>query len=98
MRFATSNVSLEAGGDRGEARPSSWVKLQVSDAGVGMSEETQEHLFEPFFTTKGPGQGTGLGLATVYGIVREHAGELEVRSRRGVGTEVEIRLPAVEAL
>jgi CheY-like chemotaxis protein len=67
--------------------------IEVRDTGSGMSPDVQAHVFEPFFTTKEPGQGTGLGLATVYGIVRQHSGSIEIASAIGVGTTVTVRLP-----
>ncbi len=72
-----------------------WIKLSIADNGVGMSEEILRHLFEPFFTTKAPGQGSGLGLAQVDGIVGSHEGHITAESRPGVGTKFTIYFPAL---
>jgi len=77
------------------ARPGSYVKIVVQDAGCGMSADTMSHIFEPFFTTKGPDKGTGLGLATAYGIVKQSQGYIEVTSELGRGSRFCVYFPRV---
>ncbi len=76
--------------------PGRYLEIEVSDTGAGMTQEIMEHIFEPFFTTKVVGKGTGLGLAAVYGTVRNHHGELYVQSEPGVGSVFKIFLPMIE--
>ncbi|HPM75829.1 MAG TPA: PAS domain S-box protein [bacterium] len=94
----TANVELseEYCRLRSYSTPGAYVLLAVSDTGAGMSDEVKAHLFEPFFTTKEKGKGTGLGLATIYGAVKQAGGNVEVYSEEGRGTTFKIYLPRVE--
>jgi PAS domain S-box-containing protein len=96
VRISTSPVELEAplAGIRGKLGPGTYVALEVTDTGTGMDTETAARAFEPFFTTKEVGEGSGLGLSTVYGIVSQLGGELTLDSSPGAGTRVTILLPA----
>lgn len=90
-------VLPEAESKASKLSPGMWEQIKVQDTGIGISQNNLEHLFEPFFTTKGPGQGTGLGLAQVYGIVQQHEGIIEVISEQGVGTTFTLYLPTPKA-
>jgi signal transduction histidine kinase len=91
VTLATADAVLAA--TPAAAGPGAYVVLSVTDTGVGMSAEVQVRMFEPFFTTRGPGHGRGLGLAVVYGIVKQHGGDITMASAPGGGTVVRVFLP-----
>ena len=98
LTVETQNIRLEnSEAAELDAAPGPFVKLSVADTGVGMDPAVQERIFEPFYSTKERGRGTGLGLASTYGIVKNHGGAVRVFSEPGEGSRFEIFLPAVDA-
>jgi len=96
LKIGTSNVVLSNGNLASqETQSGEYVLLSVSDTGMGMADDVKAHIFEPFFTTKEKGRGTGLGLATIFGIVKQSKGHIEVESELGKGTTFNIYLPRV---
>ena len=95
--IATENVTIDKQDTMSfTIKPGRYIKITLSDTGVGMDEDTQQRIFDPFFTTKQRERGTGLGLATAYGIIKSHGGSINVASKKGEGTTFTIYLPASE--
>jgi two-component system cell cycle sensor histidine kinase/response regulator CckA len=95
IRTANAELGGRSSHAPAEVRPGPYVMLEVADTGVGMDGPTLGRVFEPFFTTKPPGRGTGLGLSTVYGVVKQSGGHVEAESRPGDGTSFRVFLPSV---
>lgn len=91
VQFDASNLPTNP-----DAKPGTYIRIQVADTGTGMDEQTRLRIFEPFFTTKGLNKGTGMGLATVYGIVKQHEGWIDVVSEKGRGTVFDTYIPVTD--
>lgn len=100
LRIRTENFLVESSSvcKHPSLRPGEWVELVFQDSGIGMATDVQNHVFEPFFTTKPKQQGTGLGLATVFGIIKQNKGYVFVDSNLGVGSEFSVYLPKAEVV
>ena len=95
LRIETRNVTFSPYSVRPfNLEPGDYVRISVTDNGLGMDEKTQQRIFEPFFTTKEMGRGIGLGLASAYGIIKNHRGVIDVESKQGIGTTFSLYLPA----
>src|SRR5580698_4672501 len=100
LTISTTNISIDQKTSfrKRTLKVGRYVMLAISDNGVGMTDEVKTHLFEPFFTTKGLGKGTGLGLATCYGIICQSGGDIRVYSEPNSGTTFKIYLPCTDAV
>src|SRR5690606_39770279 len=100
ITIQTRNVTLDAShaADHPDVSPGEFVELSVTDTGAGMDRKTLDRVFEPFYTTKALGEGTGLGLAVCYGIVRQAGGTIAVESEPGLGSRFRVHLPAAKGV
>jgi PAS domain S-box-containing protein len=99
LRIDTANVAVDADPSAASPAPTGrYVRLRIADTGAGMSADVLDRVFEPFYTTKAEGAGTGLGLATVYGIVTQAGGTIAIRSKPGAGTTIKIMIPATDEI
>jgi CheY-like chemotaxis protein len=93
LQTASATLTKADLASKPDGRPGNFIRLSITDTGTGIAPENLPHIFEPFFTTKGPGKGTGLGLATVFGIVKQHQGWIEIESQINAGATFHIYLP-----
>jgi len=97
VTLVQEDLDSETAAQYSDLNPGSYLKLIVSDTGSGIDDETMQKIFEPYFTTKGPGEGTGMGLALIHGIVKSYGGDITVESELGEGTTFNVCLPRIEA-
>jgi len=99
LQFELKRLSLDSGDTPpvADLHPGNWLQISIQDSGHGITPEVRPHIFDPFFTTKPVGQGTGLGLAQVYGIIKQHGGSIDVESQEGDGTKFTLYLPEASA-
>jgi signal transduction histidine kinase len=96
LKFATRNIILnKEEAKQAKVHPGKFIILSISDTGIGMDKETQDHLFQPFFTTKAVGKGLGLGLASVRDCIKSHGGYIEFESSSGKGSDFRLIIPVV---
>ena len=97
VNLTQEDLDPKAAARYSDLNPGSYIRLIVSDTGSGIDDEAMQRIFEPYFTTKGPGEGTGMGLAMVHGIVKSYGGNITVESEPGKGTTFNVFLPRIEA-